>query len=146
MESIITQPREAFIQCILHSSINEDYNKAIREWDLLLTYSRPKDDYTDCICGQPIIHCCLIRNRHTNKVEVIGHTCKTKYINSINNISLSALSELYRNKVINQWEYGFMENVAKYTEHSYKQRNVYKRIVDKIFRYYKSKETTQKHT
>jgi len=142
MKTLISRPREFFISDIVSNSIADIYDIAIKEWDLLLQYSRPKDDYTDCICGQPIINCCLIKNRDTDKVLIIGTTCKTKYINSINNIAVSHLPKMYHAKVINLWEFQFMENVARFTSHSEKQRVIYKRIVDRIINYYKAQESS----
>lgn len=138
MKAILSKPREQFISQIIDNSIAEVYEVAIQEWDLLLQYSRPQYDYTDCICGQPIINCCLIKNRITHKILIIGTTCKTKYIESINNISKSNLSVIYNAKVINLWEFEFMESVARFTSHSEKQRVIYKRIVDKIIKYYQT--------
>jgi hypothetical protein len=136
MSTIKNTPRDKFVERILKNSKCRLYKNAVDEWEVILIFSVPNDVEIYCICGQPIIKSCLIKNKVTNKVLLIGVNCKEKYIKHIHNVSYSALNHLYKNNVVSQWEYTFLESIADRKTHSPKQKDVCARVVQKIIKYY----------
>jgi hypothetical protein len=120
-------------------SENKDYNEALKEWFLI--YTTKKDN--NCICGHHIIKNCIFKNKHNSNIITIGSTCVKKFFNQdysdmfeIKNILTKYSHKLLllckENKIINDFEYNFIDYLPTFKKYSEKQTNIFFKIHEKI--------------
>lgn len=135
-----TTNNKKFKEVLLAQSESKDYNSAIKEWKLL--YVTEKEN--NCICGHHIIKNCVFKNKHNSSVITIGSTCVKKFFGLdysdhfdiktiMKKYSLKLLNYCLEEKIINQFEYNFLDSLPKFKKYSDKQRVMFFKIHDKIF-------------
>jgi len=113
---------------ILRRSRATDWVTACREWVLIDIYEA--DQPETCLCQHyPIIEICVIKNIITNAVTEVGNVCVKRFMGIRSDLIFSALKRIRKDvtkalsedaiaffhqaNLINQWEYGFLQNTKK---------------------------------
>jgi hypothetical protein len=113
---------------ILKLSRATDWVTACREWVLIDIYEA--DQPETCLCEHyPIIEICVIKNTITQAVTEVGNVCVKRFLGIRSDLIFSALKRIrkditkalnedaiaffHRANIINQWEYGFLQNTKK---------------------------------
>lgn len=131
-----------FISELLFHSNSKIYDGAIKEWYLIYTTKKENN----CICGHHIIKNCVFRNKHNNNIITIGSTCVKKFFNEdyseyfkINTIlqkySHKLLLLCKERKIINDYEYNFIDYLPTFKKYSEKQTNLFFKLHDRICKY-----------
>lgn len=136
-----------FNENLLLKSKNSDLLSAIKEWKLKSAFIG-KDS---CICGKtPIKHICLMKNIHNNNVIIVGSSCVEKFFhiptgkmfsdfakvekNILAKLDSFTIEFLFKNYLINSWEYEFYMNINKWRNLSEKQVNCLRKINERLIR------------
>jgi hypothetical protein len=110
---------------ILKLSRATDWVTACREWVLIDIYEA--DTPETCLCQHfPIIEICVIKNTVTSAVAEVGNVCVKRFLGIRSDLIFTGLKRIrkdvtnalnedsivffHRARVINQWEYGFLQN------------------------------------
>lgn len=128
-----------FNKNLLFHSESKDLNTALKEWKLL--YVTEKEN--NCICGHQIIKNCIFENKYNYSKITIGSTCVKKFFgldysdqfdikNLMSKYSVRLLNYCLEEKIINQFEYNFLDNLPKFKKYSDKQRILFFKIHEKI--------------
>lgn len=132
--------QKKFKETLVGLSESDNYNQALKEWKFI--YTTEKDN--NCICGHPIVKNCVFENKINNAVVVIGSTCVKKFLNLdysqhfnikllLKKYSLKLLKYCLEEKIINKFEYDFLDNLPKFNKYSDKQRALFFKIHEKIY-------------
>lgn len=124
---------------LLEKSISKDLDTAVKEWIFLYTTEKENN----CICGHHIIKNCVFKNKYNGTIVTIGSTCVKKFLgidysdqfeikNLIHKYTLRLLQYCLEQKVINQFEYDFLDNLPKFKKYSDKQKALFFKIHEKI--------------
>lgn len=140
---------------ILKLSTSQDFEIAKLEWTF--TNAFQSDGYETCLCGHyPIRNICVIKNATNNAVTEVGNCCINKFLGlRLGNLIFSSINKLKKNNtksmnensliyilqknVINQYEYGFYNNIMRKRKLSEKQLNL-KVKINELFLAYTSYE------
>lgn len=134
-----TSNHKKFKEVLLSHSKSTEYISAIKEWKLIYTTEKENN----CICGHHIIKNCVFQNKYNNLIITIGSTCVKKFFgldysdhfdikNLMKKYSLKLLQYCLEEKIINQFEYNFLDNLPKFKKYSDKQRILFFKIHEKI--------------
>jgi hypothetical protein len=113
---------------ILKRSRAADWATARREWVLIDIYEADEDE--TCLCGHhPIREICVIKNTLTVAVTEVGNVCVKRFLGIRSDLIFTALRRIKKDatkslnedaivffhqaRVINAWEYGFLQNTKK---------------------------------
>lgn len=132
------------VEIVLKQSVcKNDFKTATIEWDVI---SFKEESGSFCTCGKnPIKDVFIIENKHNNKTLEIGNECikhfkadygwvfpQVKRIRKGLTPNLKFLTYLEDNKKINFFEYKFMVNMRNKKKLSIKQKELHKKIIEKI--------------
>jgi hypothetical protein len=113
---------------ILKLSRATDWVTACREWVLIDIYE--SDQPETCLCQHfPIIEICVIKNIITKAVAEVGNVCVKRFLGIRSDLIFVALKRVrkdvtralnedaiaffYKANLINDWEYGFLQDTKK---------------------------------
>lgn len=127
----------------LSNNANNFY-EAIKEWELekILHSEEPES----CACSHfPIKELCFLKNNSTNTRLLVGNCCvkhfeknydwffyNVKRIKKGFRPNMEMIEYLFKENIINNWEYDFLINMCNKKKLSFKQKNVLKDIIKKI--------------
>lgn len=113
---------------ILRLSHAHEWETAKAEWRLIDTYEADEPD--TCLCGHyPIIEICTIKNAITKHEVDVGNVCIKRFLGIRSDLIFAAVKRIrrdnekgipptaatffYQLKVINDWEYGFLQDTGQ---------------------------------
>jgi len=138
---------------ILKRSKATDWPTARREWALIDVYEADEDE--TCLCEHyPIREICVIKNTITGITAEVGNVCVKRFLGIRSDLIFSGLKRIrsdlskalnddaivffHNAKVINDWEYDFLQNTKQKRILSTAQErtriNLNRRIVDLVAR------------
>lgn len=124
---------------------------SFKEWVFVYTVRQK----SRCICGQPIIENCIFKNKFNSKYITVGNVCVQKFFNRNykEHFNIKFLLNKYYSgqllyflkdeKVINEFEFNFINSLPTYSKYSSKQTNLFFKIHQKIFKYRNEINTSQ---
>ena len=77
---------------VIEKSSANSFMNAKSEWDLIKIY----EDESHCVCGHFIVDNCVIRNRITGKILIIGNTCLRQFEVAALDVPKNAFDSLKR--------------------------------------------------
>ena len=124
---------------LLLQSENTDYKKALAEWIFVFTVKKENN----CICGHHIIKNCVFKNKLNNKLITVGSSCVKKFFNQDYSEYFEIKTILYKysgrlldlckeRKIINDFEYKFIDSLPTYKKYSVKQTALFFKLHEKI--------------
>ena len=115
-------------QAILARSQASDWETARKEWGLVTIFEAGEPE--TCLCGHyPIIDICEIANRLTKRNAEVGNCCVKRFLGLRSDLIFTGLKRIrkdldkslnadaiayFREKgVLDDWEYGFLQNTMR---------------------------------
>ncbi|MBE0556316.1 MAG: hypothetical protein IH628_03705 [Proteobacteria bacterium] len=137
---------------ILSRSHAQDWEVAKREWHLVEISEA--DEPETCLCGHtPIIELCTIHNKATNTHVDVGNVCVKRFLGFRSDLIFSSIRRIRRDvtksigsdaiaffftsRVINNWEYDFLQDTFRKRNLSERQLAARRNINEKILFYVK---------
>lgn len=134
-------------EAILKLSEASDWETARKEWSLVTIYDVDEPD--TCLCGHyPILEICEIANRVTKKRADVGNVCVKRFLGVRSDLIFTGIKRIrsdlgkslnadsiayFRQKgVLDEWEYGFLQNTMKLRNLSANQLAKRKQINQKV--------------
>jgi len=134
-------------QEILARSKALDWETARKEWGLVTIFEA--DEPETCLCGHyPIIEICEIANRITKRNAEVGNCCVKRFLGLRSDLIFTGLKRIrkdidkglnadavayFREKgVLNDWEYGFLQNTMRKRNLSFAQAEKRRGINTKV--------------
>ena len=111
MNLVTANPKKSLIDTIILNSVSDNYEESIKEWSYIYEYKLPDDKQNNCICGQKITKCCLIKHNKTNKILIVGSTCLLKFMDNISDLTKEVILKIYQKQIINNWECNFLLSI-----------------------------------
>jgi len=129
------KPRKGFVNIVVAMSKAKDFEKAIGEWKLILSYQAKKSQGVTCACGQRnIVKCSVIENTNNKRTLILGSNCVKRFMHNIEDISIEVAKDMLTKRVINDWEFGFLTTLNTRGTLTPKQLICYDRINEKIIK------------
>lgn len=127
---------------IIKLSNGTDWESARDEWVLAGIYLDESKESV-CVCGKENIkECCCLLNMVNGNEAIVGNVCVNKF-NTVPNTVFAALRDrrfnddliefLYRFKLINKWEWGFLKDTWRKRILSVKQVLIKEKLECRIF-------------
>ncbi|WP_227286542.1 hypothetical protein [Boseongicola sp. H5] len=132
---------------ILAMSKATDWETARKEWALVDIIEA--DEPETCLCGHfPIVEICAIHNRVTGHSTEVGNVCVKRFLGVRSDLIFTGIKRIRKDPtkslnadsiaffrqrgLINDWEYGFLQDTMKKRNLSLKQMGTRKRINLKV--------------
>jgi hypothetical protein len=132
---------------ILARSEASDWEIARKEWSLVNIYE--SEEPQTCLCGHfPIIEICVIANRLTKTTTEVGNRCVRRFLGLRSDLIFSAIKKIRKNiekslnvdaitffrdrRLLNAWEYSFLQHTMRLRNLSPSQLSTRKRINEKV--------------
>jgi hypothetical protein len=136
---------------IINLSVSDEWEIAKKEWDVWTIFI--EEGWDNCLCGQSIKECCVLRNKLNKHECIVGNVCVNNFLgittdhlfksvksvakNLTKSFSVDVISHAFTNKWINLWERGFYEDIMSLPKLSYKQKATKLKLNKKILDYFK---------
>lgn len=132
---------------ILARSSATDWETARKEW--ALTNIIEADTAETCLCGHfPIMEICEIHNRITGCRTEVGNVCVKRFLGFRSDLIFTGVKRIRKDiekslnadsvtffrerEILNDWEYGFLQNTLRKRSLTYKQMEMRKNINRKV--------------
>lgn len=131
---------------ITQRSISNEWESAKQEWALDFVYWA--EELEHCLCGHPIMECCVLLNKQNNQRAVVGNVCVNKFMgiesdkifksvkkikkNIEKSVNLETIKYAHEKAWINEWEKDFYINIMYKKNLTPKQKAKREQVNNKI--------------
>ena len=134
---------------VLELSEADEWNEAIKEWEVIRVTEAQGEDFGECTCGHyPIKEIIQMFNSKNSNEIIVGNCCVKKFYKikdydkvfkavKKNKINRFMIDFAYKKGVMSDWNYGFLCDVWRKKKLSYKQAKIFDRLKEVVLSEFK---------